>query len=178
MHSLLLTSAMHDYHHFFYGNDSKKLRQLKDYVKNSYMGLKVAGVQKAGNGTTESEANELVDTLNELKPVFFWCSLPSPEQEQLLAAIQPRLTHTNCIGVGNAFEGLAKAGLTLPDPGKRTIPGKSRFAAIRQSAGFRAYPIAVMIWLLKLRMRLLFSAKKSRKNSKSNRVASSQRKRQ
>ncbi|AXJ01741.1 UDP-N-acetyl-D-mannosaminuronic acid transferase, WecB/TagA/CpsF family [Cyclonatronum proteinivorum] len=159
MHSLFLTSAMQGQSHYFYGADAKQMRQLKDYVKNSYMAIRIAGTTVISGDSTTEDIKTLAKTLNELKPAFFWCGLPSPQQESLLASLQPQLTHTSCIGVGSAFQALAEAGIVLPDPGKRTLPGKSRFLALRRSVTTDKLPVPVMLWLLKLRLKTLFSGK-------------------
>ncbi|MCH8487748.1 MAG: WecB/TagA/CpsF family glycosyltransferase [Candidatus Cyclonatronum sp.] len=163
MHSIFLTSAMQGYTHFFCGPDGRQLRQLKDYVKNSYMGIRLAGAEIIDPEKPEEEADRLSEQLNTLKPPFFWCGLPSPQQEQFVAALQPKLTHTSCIAVGDAFETLAAAGLVLPDPGKRTLPGKSRFQAIRMTRRFRSSSLPVLLWLLRELASAQFLGKKSRR---------------
>lgn len=172
LHNLLLTSAMHGHTHFFYGKHSAELRQLKDYVKNSYMGIRIAGTAVRGSLPVTEEADALAESLNESQPAFFWCGLPSPQQEELLATLQPKLTGTTCIGAGNAFKVLAEAGLTLPDPGKRTLPGESRFLALKLKSRSVRQPLPVLLWLLKMRLQALFSGNKAKSGKRSRKSGS------
>lgn len=177
MHSLFLSSAVHGHAHFFYGEDSRQLRLIKDYVKNSYMGIRVAGTQKTSKLPLEEEAAVLAITLNELRPAYFWCGLPSPKREQLLATLQPQLTHTTCIGVSDSFKILADAGLTLPDSGKESKSKASRFQALKKPSAQQSFSLPVAFWLLKHRVKAGFSSKSTGSKTKKSSSKSKSRRR-
>jgi N-acetylglucosaminyldiphosphoundecaprenol N-acetyl-beta-D-mannosaminyltransferase len=98
-------SAEKGYTHFFYGGNTGVADQLKDELTERFPGAKVLGTYTPPFRPLNSgEEAELVRTVNELKPDFFWVGLSTPKQEKFMDEIISKLDAKLLVGVGAAFD--------------------------------------------------------------------------
>jgi N-acetylglucosaminyldiphosphoundecaprenol N-acetyl-beta-D-mannosaminyltransferase len=108
LYAILQNSVNKGYSHYFYGSTPETISKINNNLKQKYPGLAIKDAVSPPFQPLEAfDMEELAKELNGLKPTFFWCGLGAPKQERFIAALQPRLEKTICIGVGLAFEYLA-----------------------------------------------------------------------
>lgn len=103
--SILNISLQKKYSHYFYGSTPSTLCSMGEKLKKMYPGIDIKGmISPPFQSIQEFKIEEIAKEINALMPTFFWCGLGAPKQEMLIAQLQPRLTHTICIGIGLVFD--------------------------------------------------------------------------
>lgn len=98
-------SAEKGYTHFFYGGNDGVAEQLKDSLTRRFPGLNVVGTYCPPFRPLSAEEEEnLIRTVAELKPDFFWVGLSTPKQERFMDQYLSKLDTKVMIGVGAAFD--------------------------------------------------------------------------
>jgi N-acetylglucosaminyldiphosphoundecaprenol N-acetyl-beta-D-mannosaminyltransferase len=98
-------SAEKGYTHFFYGGNTGIAEQLKDAMTERFPGVKVLGTYTPPFRPLNAEEQaELVRTIAELKPDFFWVGLSTPKQEKFMYQLISKLDTRLMLGVGAAFD--------------------------------------------------------------------------
>ena len=91
--------------HFLYGGAEGVARQLKQQLEEKFSDLKIVGTHTPPfRELTDSEEEDLVSRINELKPDILWVGLSTPKQEKFMARFVPRLPGVLMFGVGAAFD--------------------------------------------------------------------------
>lgn len=104
-HALMNESEKHGYSHYFYGSTPSTIDKMKERVADEYPAARILGAVSPPFQPIEAyDIDKLAREINRVAPTFFWVGLGAPKQERLMALLQPRLTHTICIGVGLVFE--------------------------------------------------------------------------
>lgn len=107
--ALLEKSEAKGFSHFFYGSTFRTIDRMVQKVHRLYPLIEIKGaVSPPFQDIEKYDIDALADEINKLRPTFFWCGLGAPKQERLMALLQPKLTHTICIGVGLVFEYFAE----------------------------------------------------------------------
>lgn len=102
---LLQVSTQKEYTHYLFGSTNSTLKKMKDKLSIDYPNVKILKTFSPPFQPLEKyDIESLATEINEIKPTFFWVGLGAPKQERLMALLQPKLTHTICIGVGLVFE--------------------------------------------------------------------------
>lgn len=105
MDAIFKISVAKGYSHYFYGCSQNTIDLLQVQLLKKYPGLQIkAAVSPPFQPVESYNVEELAESVNQLKPTFFWCGLGAPKQERILAKLQPHLDKTISIGVGLAFE--------------------------------------------------------------------------
>ena len=105
MLEILQRSVPKGYRHFFYGGANNVTGELSARMKERFPGLQVAGsYEPPFRPLTQSEGQELINRVRELKVDIFWVGLSTPKQEKFMAEFLPRLETTLMFGVGAAFD--------------------------------------------------------------------------
>jgi len=98
-------SAQKGYTHFFFGGNDGVADQLKESLTRRYPGLNVVGTYcPPFRPLDESEEAELIRTVAQLRPDFFWVGLSTPKQEKFMGKYLFRLDTKVMLGVGAAFD--------------------------------------------------------------------------
>ena len=98
-------SAEKGYTHFFYGGTEGVADQLKDSLTQRFPGMKVVGTYTPPfRPLNPAEEAELIRTVSELKPDFFWVGLSTPKQEKFMDQYLSKLDTKLMLGVGAAFD--------------------------------------------------------------------------
>jgi len=98
-------SAEKGYTHFFYGGNTGVVEQLKDSLTQRFPGLNVVGTYTPPfRPLSAEEEADLIRTVSELKPDFFWVGLSTPKQEKFMDQYLSKLNTRLMLGVGAAFD--------------------------------------------------------------------------
>jgi N-acetylglucosaminyldiphosphoundecaprenol N-acetyl-beta-D-mannosaminyltransferase len=98
-------SAKKGYRHFFYGGNEGIADELKERLTRRFPGLNVIGTYTPPfRPLNEVEEAELIRTVSELKPDFFWIGLSTPKQEKFMDHYKSKLDAKLLVGVGAAFD--------------------------------------------------------------------------
>jgi N-acetylglucosaminyldiphosphoundecaprenol N-acetyl-beta-D-mannosaminyltransferase len=98
-------SAEKGYTHFFYGGNTGVAEELKDSLTRRFPGLRVVGTYCPPFRALQAEEEaELIRTVAELKPDFFWVGLSTPKQEKFMDQYLPKLDTKLMFAVGAAFD--------------------------------------------------------------------------
>ncbi len=98
-------SAAKGYTHFFYGGNTGVAEELKAALTQSFPGAQVVGTYTPPfRPLNAGEEAELIRTVNELKPDFFWVGLSTPKQEKFMDQYLAKLDTKLMLGVGAAFD--------------------------------------------------------------------------
>jgi len=93
------------YTHFFYGGNDGVAEQLKHSLAQRFPGLRVVGTYSPPFRPLNAEEEaELIRTVSELKPDFFWVGLSTPKQERFMDQYLSKLDTKLMLGVGAAFD--------------------------------------------------------------------------
>lgn len=91
--------------HFLYGGLPGVAELLKRRLEETYNGIKIVGcLTPPFSPLSESDEQNLINTVRELKPDIIWIGLSTPKQEKFMAKYIQRLDATLMIGVGAAFD--------------------------------------------------------------------------
>jgi len=102
---LCALSAEKNYRHFFYGGNEGVADELKATLTRRFPGLNVVGTYcPPFRALNEQEEAELVRTVAETKPDFFWVGLSTPKQEKFMDQYHAKLDTKLMFGVGAAFD--------------------------------------------------------------------------
>lgn len=103
--ALLKRGSEKGYSIYLYGAAPEVVEKTVENIKREYPGIKIAGYS---HGYIKgSEVEDLLKTIDELRPDFLFVALGSPKQEQFIGACKPRLSHGVAIGVGGSFDVLS-----------------------------------------------------------------------
>jgi len=109
MDSIFKISKEKGYSHYFFGSTPITVSRIKNTLENEYPNIEIKGaISPPFQSLDQFDINAISREINILKPTFFWCGLGAPKQEHFIALLQPKLEATICVGVGLAFEYLAK----------------------------------------------------------------------
>jgi N-acetylglucosaminyldiphosphoundecaprenol N-acetyl-beta-D-mannosaminyltransferase len=98
-------SAEKGYTHFFYGGNTGVADELKNALTQNFPGAKVVGTYTPPFRPLNSdEEAELIRSVRELKPDFFWVGLSTPKQERFMDEYISKLDTKLMLGVGAAFD--------------------------------------------------------------------------
>jgi N-acetylglucosaminyldiphosphoundecaprenol N-acetyl-beta-D-mannosaminyltransferase len=98
-------STRKGYTHFFYGGNTGVADELKASLIARYPGLKVVGTYcPPFRALTPQEEADLVRTVAETQPDFFWVGLSTPKQERFMEQYKDQLDAKIMLGVGAAFD--------------------------------------------------------------------------
>lgn len=98
-------SAARGYTHFFYGGNTGVAEELKKELTETFPGVKVVGTYTPPfRALNADEEAELIRTIGELKPDFFWVGLSTPKQEKFMDEYLPKLDTKLMLSVGAAFD--------------------------------------------------------------------------
>lgn len=93
------------YTHFFYGGNDGVAEQLKTSLTTRFPGMQVVGTfAPPFRPLNPEEEAELIRTVSELKPDFFWVGLSTPKQERFMDQYISKLDAKLMVGVGAAFD--------------------------------------------------------------------------
>jgi N-acetylglucosaminyldiphosphoundecaprenol N-acetyl-beta-D-mannosaminyltransferase len=105
MLKIFSVSAQKGYTHFFYGGNTGVAEELKNALTKSFPGAQVVGTYTPPfRPLNAQEEAELIATVNELKPDFFWVGLSTPKQEKFMDQYISKLDTKLMLGVGAAFD--------------------------------------------------------------------------
>ncbi len=91
--------------HFFYGGGPGVAEQLRDAMQRRCPSMKIVGTYTPPfRRLTDAEDEDLIRTIDRLRPDIVWVGLSTPKQERFMAEYLPRLNTTLMIGVGAAFD--------------------------------------------------------------------------
>ena len=144
--------------HFLYGGQPGVAQQLKARLESRFPGIRIVGTCTPPFRPLDiTERNELIRTVDDLRPDIIWVGLSTPKQECFMAEYLPLLKTSLMIGVGAAFDfhtgrikdspqwvkmcGLQWLHRLLQEPrrlGKRYLLGNSEFLfrLVTQLCGF------------------------------------------
>jgi N-acetylglucosaminyldiphosphoundecaprenol N-acetyl-beta-D-mannosaminyltransferase len=98
-------SAAKGYKHFFYGGNTGVAEELKAALTKAYPGAQVVGTYTPPfRALNAEEEAELIRTVNELKPDFFWVGISTPKQEKFMDDYISKLDIKLMLAVGAAFD--------------------------------------------------------------------------
>ena len=104
MGEILKVSVEKGYRHYFYGSTEETLDKLYKMLKESYPGLKIAGMYSPPfRPLTKEEDEAIVKRINKGSPDFLWVGLGAPKQEMWMAQHQGRVKGF-MVGVGAGFD--------------------------------------------------------------------------
>jgi len=93
------------YRHFFYGGHEGVPERLVQRLTKRFPGLAVAGIYSPPfRSMTDDEREDVIRSINEVKPDIVWVGLGTPKQEHWMADHVERLSAAVLIGVGAAFD--------------------------------------------------------------------------
>jgi len=93
------------YTHFFYGGNVGVAELLKKKMKEKFPGIKIVGTYTPPFRPLNSrERSELINTVEMLRPDFFWVGLSTPKQELFMREYSGQLKTKVMFGVGAAFD--------------------------------------------------------------------------
>jgi len=91
--------------HFFYGGAPGVADELKSKLQTRFRGLNVVGTYTPPfRPLNPDEERDLIATVGNASPDFFWVGLSTPKQERFMAEYLSRLNVKLMIGVGAAFD--------------------------------------------------------------------------
>lgn len=91
--------------HFFYGGNNGVAQELQTALLQRFPHAHIVGTYTPPfRPLNESEANDLIGLIRQLRPDIVWVGLSTPKQERFMAEYLPRLDATLMIGVGAAFD--------------------------------------------------------------------------
>lgn len=109
MLEFLKTTSHKNYSHFFYGATDNVLTRLISNLKQDFPNLKVAGVYSPPfRSLTRFEDNQIVTMINAASADILWVGLGCPKQQLWMYRHQHKLKVPVMVGVGAAFDFLAK----------------------------------------------------------------------
>lgn len=98
-------SAEKGYTHYFYGGNTGVAEELKNELTTAYPGAKVVGTYTPPFRPLNAEEEaELIATVNDLKPDFFWVGISTPKQERFMDQYIAKLDTKLMLAVGAAFD--------------------------------------------------------------------------
>lgn len=102
--------------HAFFGSNPETLAAITDRLASRYPGAQIVGrVAPPLFGVDELERTQLhVDEIREHHPHILWCGLGAPKQELWMAKYSTALAPTVAVGVGAAFNFIARPELRAP----------------------------------------------------------------
>lgn len=108
MDEIFQRSLKGGYRHYFYGSTENTLNMLRMKLKDAYPGIEIAGMYAPPfRPVSQEEDEEIIRTLNQLKPDFIWVGLGAPKQEKWMFSHQGKV-HGLMIGVGAGFDYFAE----------------------------------------------------------------------
>jgi N-acetylglucosaminyldiphosphoundecaprenol N-acetyl-beta-D-mannosaminyltransferase len=97
--------TLRDCSHFLYGGDYGVAQQLEAALRRRFPPVRIAGTfTPPFRPLNHTEAAELRQTIDRLRPDILWVGLSTPKQEKFMAEYLPQLNTTVMIGVGAAFD--------------------------------------------------------------------------
>jgi N-acetylglucosaminyldiphosphoundecaprenol N-acetyl-beta-D-mannosaminyltransferase len=97
--------ALRDCSHFLYGGAPGVARELAASLRRNFPEAQIVGTYTPPFRTLDhTEASELQQTIDRLRPDIVWVGLSTPKQEKFMAKYLPHLNTTVMIGVGAAFD--------------------------------------------------------------------------
>lgn len=115
MEAVFNISYQKKYSHYFYGSTPETIKLLSDNLTSKFPKIQIKkAISPPFQPVEDFDLQSLAVELNKLKPTFFWCGLGAPKQEQIIYKLQPLLDETICVGVGLAFEYIAKTVTRAP----------------------------------------------------------------
>ncbi len=91
--------------HFLYGGAPGVAGELAASLRRSFPDAQIVGTYTPPFRTLDhTEASELQQTIDRLRPDIVWVGLSTPKQEKFMAEYLPHLNTTVMIGVGAAFD--------------------------------------------------------------------------
>lgn len=107
MREIFAVSGERGWSHYFYGNEQKKLDELRKKLLSDYPDLRIAKMEPSVfRPLLDSEKDELCARIDESHADFVWVALGAPRQEILMRELKSR-TSSLMVGVGGAFNILA-----------------------------------------------------------------------
>ena len=93
------------YSHFLYGGRVGVAQTLKQTLEFNFPGIQIKGaITPPFRELTQSEEDQLIHTINKIKPDIFWVGLSTPKQELFMHRFYQKLDTTIMLGVGGAFD--------------------------------------------------------------------------
>lgn len=104
MGEIFKISAEKEYRHFFYGSKQETLDLLDQKLKESYPGIRIAGMYSPPfRPLTVEEDEAAIKMINDAKADFVWIGLGAPKQEIWMAEHQGKIEGL-MLGVGAGFD--------------------------------------------------------------------------
>lgn len=108
-------SALQGYRHFFYGGAAGVADKLANRLQDLFPVICIAGTYCPPlRSLTPEEDVEMVEQINMAQPDIIWIGLRTPHQERWIAAYMPFLSAPVLVGVGAAFDRLARVQQQTP----------------------------------------------------------------
>lgn len=105
MFAVIGDRALRGCSHFLYGGAPGVAGDLEASLRRSFPGVHVVGTYTPPfRALDHTEASELQQTIDRLRPDIMWVGLSTPKQEKFMADYLPLLNTTVMIGVGAAFD--------------------------------------------------------------------------
>jgi len=93
------------YTHFFYGGNDGVARQLKETLTERFPNMRVVGTYTPPfRPLNPEEEADLIRTVADTRPDFFWVGLSTPKQEKFMDQYIRKLDTKLMFGVGAAFD--------------------------------------------------------------------------
>jgi len=102
------------YKHYFYGGRPEVCDQLETRLKKRFPGLSIVGHFSPPFSPECRCEEEVLEKINQANPDILWVGLGSPKQDFWMAQHRQKLTVPVMIGVGAAFDFLAKTKKQAP----------------------------------------------------------------
>jgi N-acetylglucosaminyldiphosphoundecaprenol N-acetyl-beta-D-mannosaminyltransferase len=97
--------ALRDCSHFLYGGDYNVAQELAASLRRRRPNVRIAGTYTPPfRPLNHTEASNLRQIIDRLRPDIIWVGLSTPKQEYFMAEYLPLLNTTVMIGVGAAFD--------------------------------------------------------------------------
>jgi N-acetylglucosaminyldiphosphoundecaprenol N-acetyl-beta-D-mannosaminyltransferase len=91
--------------HFLYGGKEGVADELRAMLTERFPGVNIIGTYTPPFGPlSEAEEQQLIHTVNTLRPDILWVGISTPRQEQFMEQFLPRLEVKLMFGVGAAFD--------------------------------------------------------------------------
>ena len=103
-YSIMMELFKESFTHYFFGDTTETLGELKQHIQDNYPSAKIAGMHSPPfRELTEDEIKQTAKEINHLSPDFIWIGLGAPKQERFMVQIMPYLNRGILVGVGAAF---------------------------------------------------------------------------
>lgn len=110
MDSICGVSEKKGFKNYFYGSTPEVLKKLEKELLRKYPELIISGSYSPPfRRLTEEEDDLIIETVNKCDPDIIWVGLGSPKQDLWMYEHRQRINASMMLGVGAAFDFLAKA---------------------------------------------------------------------